>query len=395
VAIQAMLPDWVRMDIAHPSEKPKICFMAASEITVKAFLLEHLKTLSNFYAVSVAVNTQNKGFLDEYDLAVQICPINIRRSISPFLDFIALIRLIRLCRKERFRIIHSITPKAGLLSMVAGALTHVPIRIHIFTGQVWVTRKGFMRWFLKLADKVLSVCATHILADSQTQRQFLIDNKILPAEKIQVLANGSVCGVDTERFKPDRRARQEMRGRLGLSEADVVLLFMGRMNTDKGVLDLGRAFAQAFARENNVHLLFVGPDEDRLQDKIQNLCPVTDRMHFIPYTDIPEKWMAAADMLCLPSYREGFGNVIIEAAACGIPAIASRIYGITDAIAEGETGITHEVGNIDELANLVRELYSSPTKRKVMGENARARAKSMFSTEQVTKAWSEYYHSTQ
>ena len=394
--IQAILTDQDRMNISNPSKKSKICFVAASEMTIKAFLVEHLKTLSQSYEVSVAVATGNKEFLDKYGLDVRVFPINIKRKISPIADFIALAKLIRLFRREHFNIIHSITPKAGLLAILAGVITRVPIRIHSFVGQVWVTRKGYMRWFLKLADKILALCATHVLSDSQSQRQFLIDNKILPAGKIKVLASGSVCGVDTKCFKPDKLARKEIRDKLNLRDTDVIILFMGRFTIDKGVLDLSEAFAQAFARESNVHLLFVGPDEDRLQDKIQGLCPLKDRIHFIAYfTDIPEKWMAAADILCLPSYRESFGDVVIEAAACGVPALASRIYGITDSIVEGHTGIMHEAGNKTQIAELMYEMYKSENMRNELGRNARDRAIRLYSKEILTSALQDYYRSVQ
>jgi glycosyltransferase involved in cell wall biosynthesis len=382
------------MNNSNPSTK--ICFIAASEMTIKAFLLEHLKTLSRTYDISVAVTTGNEGCLDKYGLDVRVIPVNIERKIAPIADIITLASLIRLFRREQFKIIHSITPKAGLLAMLAGVLTRVPIRIHSFVGQVWVTKKGFMRWFLQLADKITALCANHVLSDSQTQRQFLIDNKILPAGKIRVLANGSVGGVDTGRFKPDKEARKEIRDKLGLEESDFLILFMGRFTIDKGVLDLSEAFAHAFAGDSNVHLLFVGPDEEQLQDKIQELCPNTDRIHFIAYfSDIPEKWMAAADLLCLPSYRESFGDIIIEAAACGIPSLASRIYGITDVIVEGQTGLMHEAGNKNQIAELMYEMYKSGEKLYDMGRKARDRAIRLYSKEILTAAWQDYYRSVQ
>ena len=371
--------------------KRKICLITASEITVKVFLMKHLKALCNAYDVSVVVNANHVNFFDKTGLHIQILPVKIIRNISPWQDILALFQLLKIFRYEKFDLIHSVTPKAGILAMVAGKIAGVPIRIHIFTGQVWVTCKGIKKLLLRYMDKILSASATHILADSFSQRSFLITENIVHANKITVLANGSISGIDRERFKPDPNKRVEIREKLNIKNSDVVFLFVGRLKKDKGVLDIAAAFGLAFSQINNVHLLFVGPDEEDLRDYIKATIQHPGKVQFIPFTDTPEHYMAAADVLCLPSYREGFGSVIIEAAACGLPAIGSRIYGITDAIDEGKTGMTFEVGNVKELSELLYKFYSSQKLREEMGHNAQMRAEAMFSAERVTEAWLEYY----
>ena len=156
-------------------------------------------------------------------------------------DLKALIQLHRHFSNNQYDIICTVTPKAGLLGMLAGFLSRVPCRLHIFTGQVWVTRSGMTRWVFKSADKLIAWLATSLLTDSDSQRKFLIDEHVTDAAKVQVIGGGSICGVDTQRFRPCED-RLELRLNLGIPDDHVVLLFLGRMSRDKGLLDLARAF---------------------------------------------------------------------------------------------------------------------------------------------------------
>ncbi len=154
-----------------------------------------------------------------------------------------------------------------------------------------------------------------------------------------------------------------------------MLLFVGRLSRDKGVLDFARAFAALAAEFPDVHALVVGPDEEGLRPAFARLCAKHgERLHFLDYTTCPEDIMAAGDVLCLPSYREGFGSVVIEAAAAGLPAVASRIYGLVDAVVDGRTGLLHEPGDIADLTACLRQVASNPGLRCALGSAARDRA---------------------
>lgn len=374
--------------------KMKVCFIAAVDSTVKVFLVDHIKAISQFFSVDIAVNTPNKSFLKPFDVDVPVVQIGIKREISIFSDAKTVIELYALFRRKRYDIVHSVTPKAGLLSMFAGYLANVPVRIHIFTGQVWVTRKGLSRWFLKTLDRILVLCATHILVDSRSQRDFLIEQGIVSNEKSTVLADGSICGVDTDKFSPNVEARKRIRKEYGISESDVVFLYLGRLNRDKGLLDLAHSFNEVCSKYDNTHLVIVGPDEQGVGEEVESICAsCKQKVHIAGYTDVPEQYFASADVFCLPSYREGFGVVIIQAASAGIPSIGTKIYGVVDTIEDGKTGLLYNPRDVDGLTSKMIEMIKRPDLRKTMGTNARIRASEKFSKGIVTKALVNYYKS--
>jgi glycosyltransferase involved in cell wall biosynthesis len=372
--------------------KRKVCFIATMEMSVKAFLIDHICVLQPMFDISVIVNTTNVKFLEPYSINVSVIPVRIERKISPLKDFKAFFDLYRIFRREKFDIVHSIMPKSGLLSMMSSFLVRIPVRIHTFTGQVWKNSKGIKRFLLKTADKMLVACATHILVDSPSQREFLISEGVVGRVKSSVIGNGSMCGVDAKRFRFDEEARGNIREAHGTAPDDIVFFFLGRMNRDKGILDLARAFAALCGRFKNVHLLLAGPDEENIGEKTLEICAqCSDKVHILGYADAPEKYMSAADVFCLPSYREGFGLVITEAAAIGIPSIGSRIYGITDAIEDGVTGFLFEPAASHDLMLKMARFVENPSLIKMMGEKAKINALEKYSKEKITSAMLDYY----
>jgi glycosyltransferase involved in cell wall biosynthesis len=372
--------------------KRKICFVATLEMSVKVFLADHMRLLQNLFDLSVVVTTENPHFLEPYGIEANVIPVRIERNISPVSDLKAFFALYGIFRRERFDIVHSIMPKSGLLSMLSGFFARVPVRVHTFTGQVWKNSTGAKRFALKTMDRVLTACATHILADSPSQKEFLINEAVVSRKKITVIKDGSICGVDENKFYFDEEARRDVRKTLGIASDDIVFLFLGRMKQDKGILDLARAFVSLCGRFGNVCLLLAGPDEENIGEKVLEICSqCADKVHVLGYTDEPAKYMSAADVFCLPSYREGFGLVIIEAAAIGIPSIGSRIYGITDTIDDGITGFFFEPTASHDLMLKMSRFIQDPSLIKSMGERARANALERYSKEKVTSAMIDYY----
>jgi len=372
--------------------RPTLCFVVSAPMTINAFLQEPIKLLAKDFKIFVVCNGAIQDIAQPIRQYLTVLPVGIMRKISLRGDLVALWNLFWILRRYKFDVVHSVTPKAGLLAMLSSYLAGTRTRVHTFTGQVWVTRVGVARFLLKSMDKVIASLTTHILVDSPSQLQFLQTEKVVLQGKSGVLSKGSISGVDTARFCPNIGARSEIRSELKIPESARVFLFLGRLNRDKGVMDLAAAFKRVAREYPQVRLLVVGPDEENLMPAMLEMIGVhSDRVYFVGHTEKPEDYMAAADVFCLPSYREGFGNVIIEAAAVGLPAIGSRIYGIVDAIAEGETGLLHEVGDVGDMERCMSKLASSNEQVATLGRQARERAMSDFSSQAMAIAWSKYY----
>jgi glycosyltransferase involved in cell wall biosynthesis len=352
----------------------------------------HIRKIAEGSEITLVADGVSDLSEEVFGAAVCFHDLAISRKINLSADASALFRLWRFFRQRRFNCVHSIMPKAGLLSMLAAVAAAVPCRFHTFTGQVWVTRTGIARWFLMLMDRLIATLATGVITDSLSQRDFLIAHNIVRPEKISVLGKGSITGVDTLRFVPDPIVRANGRRDLGICDDDFVFLFVGRLTRDKGVNDLLKAFAEIAGGCPDIHLLLVGPDEDGYDSCIANLAEtLRQRIHSVGFTDRPEQFMAISDVICLPSYREGFGSVLIEAASAELPAIASRIYGISDAVVDGVTGVMHEPGDVSEIVLCMSRLAKDQPLRRRMGIAARARAIEDFSEELLTAAFCAYY----
>lgn len=364
-----------------------LCIITAAPMTVSAFLRDQLKELSLAYDLQVLANSPDATFLDDIGVRASFKSVPLERSISPWRDLQALLALRHAFKTIRPHAVHSVTPKAGLLAMTAAYSAGVPCRIHTFTGQVWATKRGAARGLLKNMDRLIAFFATHVLVDSPSQRDFLITNKVVSPSKATVLGHGSISGVDLQRFKPGLAVRAAVRNELGVAEDAVLFLYVGRLNRDKGIPELLGAFAINRAKYPQTRLLIVGPDEESMERLIS---PGSGILR-AGYTDQPERYMAAADVFVLPSHREGFGSTVIEAAACGLPAVASRIYGLTDAVVDGETGLLHERGSVESLAAALAKLSSDPELRRRMGEAARARATKDFAMKDVTRRTLDFY----
>ncbi len=374
------------------SSKPKVMIISAVPMTLGVFMRPHLEAMRDWLDVTAVCDArpdQMEKFLPE---GVEYLPVEIKRQISILDDIAAFMKLARIFFRVRPTMVHSITPKAGLLAMMAAFACRVPVRVHVFTGQVWATKRGLSRLVFRLADRLTASLATHVLTDSKSQREFLIQERVCSKERIRVLASGSICGVDLRRFHPSAETRKAIRAQLAIADSAVVVLFVGRLTRDKGVLDLASAFEKLAEKMPTAQLLLVGPDEDGVGPKIRSrTASCAGRVHLLGMSDRPEDFMAAADIFALPSYREGFGSVVIEAAACGIPAVASRIYGVTDAVEEGRTGLLHIPGCVEDIGRVLREMVVDGERRSIMGKDARARVEKSFSVGQVVSAQMAFY----
>lgn len=364
----------------------RVCIVLTSPFAYESFIRPHAERLARDHAVTVCFNRQESSIPVHLPAGVRFVPMPIVRDIAPLRDLYALFAVWRFLRRERFDLVFSITPKGGMVAMLAARLAGVRVRIHCFTGQVWATRRGLARFLLQSVDRVLAQAASHLLADSESQRRFLVDQGVVHESKVAVIGSGSICGVDVDRFCPDPDARMRVRSRHGLADGETCLLFVGRLTQEKGVTDLIEAFRRLAEDHPNLRLMLVGPDEGGLAERVGDVPGVV----FAGYTQAVEEYMAAADVLCLPSYREGFGSVLIEAGACGLPVVASSVYGITDAVVDGQTGLLHQPRNIDDLRSKLERLLETPDLRRMLGGQGRHRAEAEFARGQVVDKYAEY-----
>lgn len=379
------------MDTLNRKEKT-VCLVVTSLLIVKFFLLSHISKLAQHYHVTLIVNVDDEVFLQSMNLPCEVISVDICRKISPWHDLLALWELILLFKKHRFNLVHSISPKTGLLAMLSAWIVGIPLRLHTFQGEVWANRRGFWRLILKTLDKLVAKLATDLTVVSHSEQQFLITHGIISPNKSQVLAHGSICGVDTQRFFADSTLAALKRAELGIATDDLVILFLGRINRDKGVLDLTHAFISMVKQNPKVFLLLVGPDEENIITEIEAItAEYATRVKAVGFTSHPEEFIRVADILCLPSYREGFGMVILEAAATGVPAVCSRIYGITDAVEDGKTGLLFPPGDVVALTHALLKLLDDKNLHQKMAESAKQRAVTLFASEKLTQAMFDLY----
>ncbi len=373
------------------NHKKKICFVVSAPGTAQSFLRDHILSLSQHYAVYLVANFVDDEFTLKGLTATNA--IRIVRNISITADIKAVWALTRYFKKMKFDAVHSVTPKAGLITALAAKFAGIRHRIHIYTGQVWATRTGFYRFLLKNIDRLIAKLDNHILADGESQRQFLISEGVISANKSQVLGAGSICGANTALFSPKVSIRQSCRKALNIPDNKIVFAYLGRLNHEKGIYELLNAFNHLAGSLPDIFLLIIGRDEEHCMSHINEYENIKENDNFIFYgpTSAPNETLQAADVFCLPSYREGFGMSVVEASCLGIPVICSDAYGLADTIVDNETGIRCKVADVQSLENAMKYMYDNPHARLQMGQAGRQRVLKLFTGEQIVKAWNDFY----
>lgn len=372
--------------------RQKICFVVAVPVTANAFLRDHIEALSRDFDIYLVGNIKDENEVKGLKIAGWH-HIDIERGISFGKDIKTVWQTICYFKKMKFDVVHSVTPKAGLVAAFAGKMAGVKHRTHIFTGQVWATQKGLMRFVLKFLDKMIVCLNNHMMVDGKSQRTFLEKEGVLRKGTALVFCNGSIAGVNSERFVPDAIARKEERKRIGIKDGMLTFLFLGRLNHDKGIGELYEAFNRLSSEVKDVFLLLVGPDEEGYIDMISNYSHIKENGNFYYYgpTNNPERVLNAGDVFVLPTYREGFGSSVLEAACVGLPCICSDAYGVLDAYVSGETGLQCKVGNADSLYQCMKRMHDDRELVKRMGEKSRQRALNDFNVKPITECWVNFY----
>lgn len=341
----------------------------------------------------VAVSSDGPELQNVIDAGGRVVIVDMERHISPFKDLRSLWKMIRVFQRERPDMVHSMTPKAGLICMMAGWITRVPVRVHTFTGLVFPTTKGLKRKILMATDWLTCAFATHVIPEGEGVKNDLLNNGITH-KPIRVLGYGNVRGIDLERFDPNREDVQQAATKIR-KDGVFTFIFIGRLVGDKGINELVEAFSRLNAQYPKTRLILVGDMEQNLDPlKPETLVEIKDNSAIEavgPQSDV-RPWLVASDAFVFPSYREGFPNVVIEAGAMGLPSIVTDINGSREIIIDGKNGIIIPPRQSDVLQRAMEIFVTDRDLRRSLSDNARGMISSRFEQGFVRKSLKDYYN---
>lgn len=321
---------------------------------------------------------------------VKCIEVDMERHISPIKDIKSLWRLWRTFCKEKPKMVHSMTPKAGLLCMLAARMAGVPVRVHTFTGLVFPTSVGLKKKILMATDWLTCACATHIIPEGEGVKNDLLNNGITK-KPIKVLGYGNCRGIDLERF--DKTPEVMEQAEKLRKESICTFIVVGRLVGDKGINELVEAFVKLNKENSDTRLILVGCYEDKLdplKSETLNLIKNCSAIEAVGQQKDVRPWFAAADVAVLASYREGFPNVVIEAGAMGLPQIVTDINGAREIIIEGENGTVIPSKSVDALYNAMKHMLDADY-RDGLANNARKLIASRYEQGFVRKCLCDFY----
>lgn len=353
--------------------------------SLNTFCKGMLKELSQEYEV-VAVSSPGEA-LDRVRQreGVRTIAVPMARHISLLKDLKSLWRMWRVLRRERPDMIHSMTPKAGLMSMVGGWLAGVPVRVHTFTGLVWPTATGLKRRILMATDWLTCACATHVIPEGEGVKSDLLNHRIT-RKPIHVLGYGNVMGIDLERYNPQNYET--------IAHEGFTFVFVGRIVRDKGINELVAAFDRLHKEYDNTRLVLVGPREDNLDPVLPETLQrinLGDGIESVGSQKDVRPFYAQADALVFPSYREGFPNVVIEAGAMSLASIVTDINGSREIIIDGQNGIIVPSQDEEALYQAMKRFVEHPDEVETMAANARPLIASRYEQGYVRQCLYDFY----
>lgn len=392
----------------------KIIRTSTIPLSLNVLLKGQLKFLSNQFEV-VGVSSKGEDLIEvENREKIKTISVEMERGISPFKDFISLIKLYQVLSKEKPQIVHSITPKAGLLTMLAGKMAGIPIRMHTFTGLIFPTHTGFTQKLLIKMDQLLCWAATNIYPEGNGVEQDLVKYKITN-KPLKVLANGNVNGLDLENFSKNNISEEtqaQLKKELNIQSNDFVFIFVGRLVGDKGINELIEAFSKLETRnqESGIlvscpqslvsskvpKLLLVGPLETELDPlKEETLSEIEHNANIISvgFQKDVRPYFAISNALVFPSYREGFPNVVMQAGAMELPSIVSDINGCNEIIIEGRNGTIIPVKSSNVILIAMQKMIDDKDFYHELKKNARPMIQSRYEQSVVWKALLDEYNS--
>lgn len=360
---------------------PKLIRITTVPVSLKTLLKGQHQFMSQNGFEVIGISSAGPELKDvEKEEGIRTHTINMTRKITPFQDLKALFQLIRFLRKEKPEIVHTHTPKAGLLGMMAAKIVGVPHRLHTVAGMPLTVATGAKRQLLNFIEKITYFCATKVYPNSIGLKKLILEYGFTKEKKLKVIGKGSSNGINTSDFDPQTVKKEEsiaLRKSLGIKEDDFVFIFVGRIVTDKGINELIQAFNTIYykAKNKDFHLVLVGSYEkelDPLQSETEQIIQDNPHIHSLGYQNNVVPYFAMADVLTFPSYREGFPNVVMQAASMQLNAIVTDINGCNEIISDGENGWIIPVENKQQLANKMQWCLENPEKSKEMGLKSRA-----------------------
>jgi glycosyltransferase involved in cell wall biosynthesis len=324
-------------------KKIKLCIMATVPVSIVWFYGKQLDYLKE-HGFDVTVITSPGDLADSISKSCKLIFIPMSRKITPLKDAISFFRVAKVIKRSGFDIMQYSSPKAALLGSLCGCIFNIPVRLYLMWGIYYSAQTGFKRMFLKIIEKITCALSTHITPDSRGNYEFAIDEGLCPAHKISVIGNGSANGIDLERFNGEnlKQVGQRRRQDLNIPPGALVIGFVGRLCRDKGINELVGAFMALSKKDSNIYLLLIGHKEwarGEYGKEIEEAIYSNKKLIYAGYQEQIEEYMACMDIFVLPSYREGFGMVNIEASAMGLPVVSTNIPGPRDSVLDKKTGI--------------------------------------------------------
>jgi glycosyltransferase involved in cell wall biosynthesis len=330
---------------------------------------------------------------------ISIFNIEMTRKITPFKDLVAVFKLFLFLKKTKPLIVHSHTPKAGTVAMIASKMAGVPHRLHTIAGLPLLEATGNKRKLLNFVEKITYDCATKVYPNSNGLKNIIIQEKFCQSDKLKVIASGSSNGIKTVHFNPELHTineKQNLKDTLGIKPQDFVYIFVGRLVGDKGINELVKAFSNLSLEIKGVKLLLLGVLESELDPlKRETLSEIETNKNIISvgYQNDVRPFFSVSNVLVFPSYREGFPNVVMQAGAMGLPSIVSDINGCNEIIKEGVNGCIIPVKDSETLHKSMKKLFEDDILRNYLQQNARQMIVSRYEQSVVWQAILEEYNS--
>jgi glycosyltransferase involved in cell wall biosynthesis len=362
----------------------KLIRITTIPISIEKLLENQLFFMKDYYDVkaisSDKENLERVGKLQE----VSVYPVEMTREITPWQDLKALWKLYRYFRKEQPLIVHTHTPKAGTIGMIASKLAGVPHRLHTVAGLPLLETKGNKRKLLNLVEKTTYACASKIYPNSNGIKNIITQEGFCKPDKIKIIANGSTNGINTQIFNPEMVSNEDqvhLKKTLGIAPTDFVFIYVGRLTGDKGINELLLVFRKIAMEFKNTKLLLVGFFETNLdplqKDTLSEIKNNAQVIH-VPFQNDVRPYYAISDVLVFPSYREGFPNAILEAGAMRLPTIATNINGCNEIIEDQKNGILIPPKDTEALFTAMKKVMLDPSFRSHLKQNARPMILSRF-----------------